>query len=186
VNARAIRAGIGVDKSRQRLRLGEHSIAPLLDLRKARAGRVRASLRSRERCFERFGIDIAHQLADELELTPPAFVLRNAAGLRDRIRQPLRQREVGQSAGSSSTKRSPSACKSCIARLRLRFGRLLRGIIGALLSLFGRETWARVQTMQMKRGRIGALCYDTQHALRTARGALARTCGATFARKGHR
>jgi hypothetical protein len=70
--------------------------------------------------------------------------------------------------------------------LALRFGRLLRGVVRALLSLFGRKHERECKPMQVKRGRIEALCYDTQHALRTARGALARTCGATFARKGHR
>jgi len=182
---RAVGTGIGVVKLLERVRVREHSIAPPFDLGKTGARGVRAALNSGKRRFERFGVDVPHQLADELQLPSSPLVLRNAARLGDCIGQPLRQREFGQPA-RIQVEQALAECLQLMHRaLAFRLGRRLLGTVRVVLSLFGRKHERECKPMRVKRGRSEGLCYDTQHALRTARGALARSRGATFAGKGH-
>src|SRR5438045_9150706 len=81
----AVGVGIRVQKLLEAVGLREHSIAPLLETRKARPIGVRAALPTGEQGLQRFRIYVAHQLADELHLTPSCLVSRDATRQRNRI-----------------------------------------------------------------------------------------------------
>src|SRR5438045_9543786 len=83
----AVGVGIRVQKLLEAVGLREHSIAPLLETRKARPIGVRAALPTGERRLQRFRVYVAHQLADELHLTPSCLASRDATRQRNRIRE---------------------------------------------------------------------------------------------------
>ena len=83
--------GIGIDKCGQRIALGQKLVAPALSLMQPRRFRRVHAIKRIQLGLDRRGVYAAHQLANELLLSPQRAVLRDFATGRYRCTQLIRQ-----------------------------------------------------------------------------------------------
>ncbi len=159
---RTIEPGILGREGVQGLGLGDQAFAPLLE--GVLAGRVDvvAMRPETEPTPDRLGVDVAHQLADKLELPFAATPGGDRACFADRLAQPLRQRDFGRERG-----------KALRFQQHERFSHVLQRVHFRLASCLRRR---RMAGFRARRGRCRGIGV----------GARARTAAFSFVGPGHR
>jgi len=131
--------GAGVDRGEagQRAVVGDERVAPALHLGEAGVILRRAGRPALERSPDRRGVDVAHQLADVLELAPAPLVGLDAARLGDGVDEPLRQVELRDAPGVERHQRAAQVLQVVHRLLAAGLGRGRRLRSGRRRRAFG-------------------------------------------------
>ncbi|MBK7660864.1 MAG: hypothetical protein IPJ28_17905 [Betaproteobacteria bacterium] len=116
-----VRRGVLGDEAFDAVRLGKHRLAPLL-------GTVEAGGLARGRRLERLelrhegsGVQVAHELADELHLAPQRLVLGDRAGGLDGLAKPFGQLDLRELLGPQFRERDADGLQVVALPFALRF-----------------------------------------------------------------
>src|SRR6218665_143176 len=122
-------AGMRLDECLQRRVLGQQAFAPALALVQRQAVLGMAELECGHRFLDRFGIDVAHQLADVLHLAAPTFVGGDLLGGLDGVEQDLGQAQRRDAVGRQAQQVLAQRLQHMRFALLLGFARTVEAIV---------------------------------------------------------